>query len=517
MWRGSPRGFDLPPQSGEGHGRGASWGESFWVAMATAATLCAPSPAAGQPVAMSFSAALERSDRVAPALAAAKHSENAARLTEESLSTLNRPIVTVSAQYVEYQKTLSLDLRGPRQDALDSTNSFLNSIPGSVAPAFQAIASDIVGRISQALPGLFAALPSDLSYRFRQDVFRPTIQGILPIYTGGAISAIKRGAEAGTALSEARARSARDLTQVNLIRAYFGQLAAASLEDSTRESLEALDSLLSDAIKLEMGGLIPRARRLEAQVARDAAEREHERAVLAHDSARTDLASLLEVDAVTPTTPLFVQTAPLPPSSEFVGGEENLPQTREADAAKSIARASVDLAKSQQRPQAFAFGEYNANRSNALPVEPDWIVGVGVRYTLISNIGRSRAVAAAREQEAAADEAARGARQTSRSTTLRAWNLVESARSSFVSLDSSLAAATENLRVQQISFREGEGTVTAVTGAEAALAAARTQRVAVAYEYDLALAALLTAAGRLESFPQYLAQANVRIPVSAKP
>ncbi|MDF2493400.1 TolC family protein [Sphingomonas sp.] len=468
-----------------------------------------------QPVAMSFSAALERSDRVAPALAAAKHAQNAARLTEESLSTLNRPIVTVSAQYVEYQKTLSLDLTGPRRDALDSTNSFLNSIPGSVAPEFQAIAADVVGRISQALPGLFSALPSELSYRFRQDVFRPTVQGILPIYTGGAISAIKRGAEAGTALSEARARSARDLTQVNLIRAYFGQLAAASLEDSTRQSLEALDDLLSDAVKLEMAGFIPRARRLEAQVARDAAERQYERAVLAHDSARSDLAGLLEVEGVTPTTSLFVQTAPLPPSSEFLGGEDDLPQTREADAAKAVARAGVDLARSRQRPQAFAFGEYNLNRSNALPVEPDWILGVGVRYTLLSNVGRSQAVAAAREQEAAADETARGARQTSRTATLRAWNLVESARRSFVSLDSSLAAATENLRVQRISFREGEGTVTEVTGAEAALAATRTQRVATAYEYDLALAALLTAAGRLDSFPGYLAAANVRVPILA--
>lgn len=123
-----------------------------------------------------------------PVLSAAKHAQSAARLTEESLSTLNRPIVTVPAQYVEYEKTLSLDLTGPRRDALDSTDSFLDSIPGSVAPEFQAIASDIVGRISQALPGLFAALPSDVSYRFRQSVFRPTVQGILPIYTGGAIA-----------------------------------------------------------------------------------------------------------------------------------------------------------------------------------------------------------------------------------------------------------------------------------------------------------------------------------------
>ncbi|MFZ3483347.1 TolC family protein [Sphingomonas sp. 3-13AW] len=462
---------------------------------------------------MSFDAAVERSNKVAPAVVAARHSENAARLTEKSLSSLNRPIVTVSAQYLEYEKTLSVDLSGPRQETLDQTRAFLDGIPGSVSPQFQEIAADIVGRISEALPGLFAALPSELSYRFRQDSFRPTVQGILPLYTGGAISAIRRGAEAGTALGAARAQSARDLTQVNLIRAYFGQLAAEALVRSTRESLDALDSLLSDAIKLENEGFIPRARRLEAQVARDVAEREYQRAVLAQDSARTDLASLLEVDGVRPTSPLFVVSAPLPPATQFLGGEDDLPQTREANAAGSVAGAAVDLAKARLRPQAFAFGEYNLNRSSALPTEPDWIVGVGVRYTLFSNIGRSQAVAAAREQEAAAQEAARGARQAGRSATLRTWNLVESARRSFLSLDSSIAAATENLRVQRISFREGEGTVTEVTGAQAALAAARTQRVATAYEYDVALAALLTASGRLPTFSEYLAKADIRVAV----
>ncbi len=483
------------------------------AAILSAAAFCAIGAAHAQTVPMSFEEASARSERVAPVTGAARHVANAARLTERSLSTLNRPIVTVSAQYIEYQKTLSIDLAGPRQDALDRTRSYLDAIPGTVQPPFQAIAADIVGRISQALPSLFAPIPSELSYRFRDDAFRPTVQAVLPLYSGGAIPAIKRGARAGTALAESRVRAAQDLTQVNLIRAYFGQIAAEALVVSARESLDALDGLLSDAIKLEREGFIPRARRLEAQVARDAADRQYQRAVLAHDSARTDLASLLEVQGVRPTTRLFVVSAPLPPAEQFLGGENDLPQTQEADAARAVAGATVDLAKARLRPQAFAFGEYNLSRSSALPIEPDWIVGVGVRYTLLSNIGRSQAVNAAREQEAAAQESARGARQSARSATLRAWNLVESARRSFLSLDINMTAAVENLRVQRLSFREGEGTVTLVTGAEAALATARTQRIAAAYEYDLALAGLLTAAGRLDTFPDYLERADIRLPL----
>ena len=53
--------------------------------------------------------------------------------------------------------------------------------------------------------------------------------------------------------------------------------------------------------------------------------------------------------------------------------------------------------------------------------------------------------------------------------------------------------------------------MTAVLGAEAALAAARAQKAATAYEYDLALAGLLAASGQLDSFSDHLARADIRL------
>jgi outer membrane protein TolC len=65
--------------------------------------------------------------------------------------------------------------------------------------------------------------------------------------------------------------------------------------------------------------------------------------------------------------------------------------------------------------------------------------------------------------------------------------------------------------VRRVSFAEGESTLTAVLGAEAALSAARTQRIATAYEYDLALAGLLAASGRLDRLDDAIATADVRL------
>lgn len=466
---------------------------------------------------MSLNAAMQRLERTSPALDGADHAVTAARETQAALSTLNRPIISVSAQYLEYQKTLSVDLTGSKQAALDSTQDYLGTLPSTLPPAFQEIAGVITGRIAQALPSLFSSLPDSLSYRYRDQVFRPTVQAVMPLYTGGAISAIKEAGAAGTDLAEARAAQTGDLARLNLIRVYFGQITAASLLLSARQSRDALDKLLDDAGKLEAEGLLPRARTLEAQVARDSAERVFQRALIADDIARDDLARLLEVEGVTPSSPLFILSAPLLPATTFLDGENRLPQTLEADAAGRVARAGVSLAKSRYLPQAYAFGEYNLNRDNALPTEPDWVVGVGVRFTLLSNIDRAHSLAAARASAAAAEDKAREARKTAASAILRAWDLVESARRSFLLLDSSIAATEENLRVQRVSFSEGEGTVTQVLGAEAALFAARAQRAATAYEYDLALAALLVSSGRLDDFPGYLAKADIRLPLHAVP
>lgn len=473
-----------------------------------AIALAAPSSVQAQ-TALSFDAASAQLERSSHTISAADHGVDAARATADAVRTLHRPIVTATAQYIEYQKTLSVDLRGVKTDALSNAQDVVTGIPSTIPPGFQEIAGEITGRLSQALPGLFDAIPDRLSYQFRDSVFRPTVQAALPIYTGGAIPAIQRAAAGGVAMAEGRRAQAVDLARINLIRAYFGQQAAAGLFGSAKRSREALDRLLYDTRKLEAAGVIPHARTLEVQVARDTTDRAYQRAELSYATARDELGRLLDSDGgVIPTTALFVQTRTVGPVSAFLGNEGQVPEARSADAGRQVADAGVMLARSRRLPQAYALGEYNFNRSNALPTEPDWVVGVGLRYTILSNIDRKRSEDAARAQSAAAADLSAEARRVATTTTVRAYNLVETARRSFVLLDSSILAARENLRVQNVSFREGEGTVTEVIAAQAAVDAAEAQQVSVAYEYVLSLAGLLASSNRLDEFSTYAARAD---------
>jgi outer membrane protein TolC len=508
--RGSLRTPDAD-ETREGRKSHAAKAARRWCAAITLGTLAA-APGSAQTVPLTFQAASNRLNQSSATLSSADHAVAAAREMAEATRTLHRPLITASAQLLEYQKTLGVDLSGAKANTLGATQDFLSALPGSLPPAFQQIAGEVVGRIDRALPGLFDLIPDSLSYRYRDTVFRPTVQGALPIYTGGAIPAIQRGAKAGVSLAEARRMQARDLAQVNLVRVYFGQLAARSLRVSAGETRDALSSLYDDTVKLQTAGALPYANALEAQVARDTAERGLQRAILADAAARQDLADALDLDTVQqPVTPLFVSSRPLPPADTFMGREAESATSRQADAQRDVASAAVGLAKSRYRPQVFGFAEYNGNKGDALPTEPDWIVGVGARITLMSGLDRGHTLAAARAGEAAAIDAGRASRKETRAAIRRAWDLVEGARRSFLLLDSSIQAANENLRVQRIALREGEGTVTRVAGAEAALAAARTQRIATAYEYDLALAGLLVVTGRMDEFGDHMNRADIRI------
>lgn len=437
---------------------------------------------------------------------AAGYGVEAAEAQAQVAAGLNRPTVSLDAQLIRYRKTFDLSL----SDALDRAQSDLGAaIPGLISdlPGVPGDVLNAVGqRLEAALPEIFAALPHDIRLQVDDTTFRPTVTALQPIYTGGAIPALRRAAAANVDLAEARRQEALNLESVNLARAYFGQVLAAEALKIALETRDGFDLHLHNARRMEEEGMLSRAQTLQVEVARDAAQRQVNRAELEHENAVASLARVAGVEAgVTPTTPLFVNRDPVGPASVFLdsAGQSNS-RIVQAQAGRDLAEAGADLAASRMKPSVYAFGTYNMNPDDALPTEPDWAFGLGARYTLMSSLDRRRMLGAARAQASAAGEVERQARDDARLLVTRAYNQVELARRQFLTMDSSLEAARENLRVQEVGFREGEATAASVIDARNLLGTARLQRAAAAYEYDLSLSALLAAAGSDQTLNDYL-------------
>jgi outer membrane protein TolC len=209
---------------------------------------------------------------------AADYGVDAAEAQAQVAAGLNRPTVSLDAQLIRYRKTFDLSLG----DTLDRAQADLGAaIPGLIS-ALPGVPSDVLEQVGQrleaALPEIFAALPQDIRLQVDDTVFRPTVTALQPIYTGGAIPALRRAAAANVDLAQGRREEAMSLEGVNLARTYFGQVLAAEALKIARDTRDGLDLHLHNAQRLEEEGMLSHAQTLQVEVARDAAQRQVNRA-----------------------------------------------------------------------------------------------------------------------------------------------------------------------------------------------------------------------------------------------
>lgn len=450
-------------------------------ALSLLCTLSCASPILAQPpepLALDYGAAQDRLLQRSDAIEASDANLRSKEAQEGATRTLGRPDVDVEAQLLEYQKTLYLPL-------------------GSLAPVAESF-----------------GIRDPLRFRQERTSTRPIVTATLPFYAGGQISGTQAGARAQVAQAKADRDIAVETALVQLVQAYYGQQLAERALGIRRDVLDGLNRHVADAEKLEQARFISRAQRLQAEVARDDAAREYEKAISDLATANAALAGMLRAPAgVHPISPLGVNSRPLEPLDTFKAAALDAhPQLARLKALEDQAQAGVTIQQSKLRPTIYGFGQYNFDRRNSLLTDPDWSVGVGLKYKLMSGAGRRQQVDAARETVAQAEAGLREARTQLEIGVTKAWGEAEAARKRFLLLDSALASAEENLRLQTLSYREQQATSLDVIDAQLGLGRARIQRAQAANDYVQALAQLLSMSGQMSRMPDYLARADKVIP-----
>ncbi|WP_295557721.1 TolC family protein [uncultured Stenotrophomonas sp.] len=446
------------------------------VALALAACLpfAAPAQSTADAPALDWEQARQRLEQVSDALAAADAAVRNKQDLQDATRLLRLPEITGEVRRLQFQKTLTLPL-------------------GSLAPVAEAFGID-----------------SPLSFTERDWRTRPVVTAVLPLYTGGVIPAAQRAASAAHEQASAEREAQRQSLTVQLAQAYFGQRLAEQAVDVRRDVRDGLNRHLSDAEKLEREGFATRAQRLQATVARDKAEREYQKTVNDLATLKAALSTLLRSGGeVQPVSPLFVQRVPLEPVASFERtAQARQPQIARLRAMVAQAEQGVRVQQAKLKPQIFAFGQYDFRRRDEMLTDPDWAFGIGLKYTFLSPNSRPAQISAARAQQ---DQAEAGLREAENQVALgvrKAWNELETARQQYVLLDSSIAQAQENLRLQELAFREGQATSLDVIDARLGLGGARVERAQAAYQYDIALAQLLEVSGQMDRFEEFRRRAD---------
>ncbi|ACA88646.1 TolC family protein [Shewanella woodyi] len=430
---------------------------------------------------MTFNAAWQQLLTVSDKLQAESQEVIRAQAEQQAGEDLGMPSLDISGSYTHLEKPIELDLR--------DLNPLASLDPSSLPPA---------------LGGALASIPSSLFVTpfTEQDIFRASLQAMWPIYTGGKITAAQGIHEAQVAEKEQQLQLVtRDLFNL-LVDRYYAVSVTEMLMQTQGQLVASLTEHVDHALKLEEQGQIAKVERLNAQVALEnarvsagSAKRQHEMAVIA-------LSRMLHQQSVTTASELFMLSSQpsLPRLSQLTMTQH--PALRLLEAKEEQASGLIEVEKGRYKPTVFLYGNYTLYEDDSLfsKVEPDWMVGLGVKVPLLSRDGRSGKVEAAKS---ALLQARYTKAQTQQDLSLlldQSYRQLQQAQEEVVALNTSLSLAEENLRLREIAFNQGLSTSIDRVDAELKLSAVKTQQLGAKYRYVQSYARLMAISGQLDDF-----------------
>jgi len=455
---------------------------------ALAQTAPASVPAAAQ--SLSFDAAWQQVKGGSERLLAARAAVQSKTLQGEGLQGLDGPTVTVAGASYAYSATVDLNL--------DPVNQRLAQL-GQALPI----------SLAKLLPPPSAIqLPQNYNYTSNTSDTRAWLSAMWPLYVGGATDATRAfvAAQAGEAQADEQRTEHELMTQ--LVQRYFGsQLAAkaAQLREAAYQNVAEHDRAVE---KMLTAGVVSRVERLQARAATEEARRNAQKARDDADLSTIALARTVRaVASVAPDSPLFVSTTPVQPLAYFTEAALlHHPGLAKVAAKKTQAEQLHAGEQALRKPQLFAFAQHQIATEH-----PDWVAGLGVRWTLFDALDRDKLASASLQQIAQAEHSDAQARSDIALLIERNWRLLEQARRQFISLQPGVDVAQEVLRLRVAGLREGTSTTMDLMDAETSVVKVQTERAQAAYDYVVALANLLEGCGLSEQFATYMARADVKV------
>lgn len=336
-------------------------------------------------------------------------------------------------------------------------------------------------------------------FKYDKTGIRSQVQLLWPLYTGGRTQAAQQQSKARVTEAQAEQQVLQlELTR-HLLELYFGSQLTRQVVEVRAQALQALEQHLHKATRYEQEGLINQLNKMQAEVAYAQTRRELLKAESQHQDTQAALANLLQLpEPACLSTPLPIPK-PLPHSAAWFvqQGQQQNPVFAQLLAKNQQLSQQLKMEQGKRLPEIFLVGEYDLNRSATPLVEPDWSVGLGIRYHFTTPINRSSAVRVVRHRQQQLELLTAQAKADIQLAIEHSFRAVQTALSQFELLQADLDLAQTHATLQQRAFEEGTSTSLDVTDARLKQAAAEVENLQAAYEYLTALAQLSQYSGQL--------------------
>ncbi len=426
--------------------------------------------------------------------------QQSAQLQAQAMKGLGLPRVDLNVRAYAFHNELDVPLGALKNNLEQTLSNGINDKIDETLPSD--LADPLKESIQQPIRDGVGLIPDSSQVVLDDQVIRPTVSVMMPIYTGGLTSSAKEIANIQAQRSELNTEQQQDIQRFELIQAYFNAQLQKKLLDSSRFNLQAMQQHYDNALKMEKQGFISKGQRMQFEVAKNNAQRGYQNTEANLRSSLFKLNNLMQSSDITDlSTPLFINqqnNQNLMALLKTYQDQSSLIRKMQMDT--QLANANVKAQSAAKKPNVFAFGEYSLDNKQ------NWIVGVAARYNLFSGIDKNKTVQAAELQRYATELMTERTKQEVESVIYTSFNEAGSAQQSHLLLAQNVNAAQENLRIQQLSFKEDMGTATQVIDAQNSLNALQSEMALNAYKYVMSLATLLQSHGSINQFQSYVNQ-----------
>jgi outer membrane protein TolC len=330
---------------------------------------------------------------------------------------------------------------------------------------------------------------------------------VMPLFTGGKINAANKAAIIKFEESEIETiQKSYELTG-ELVERYFGLILANQAMKVRQEVKNGMQKHFDDAEKLAQQGMIARVEVLNAKVYYADADRElkkSERQVEIVNEAVLNTVAEAGGTKINPLSELFFIEKIEPLDFYKQKALENSPLLGQVNKKKELAHQGVKAEQSAYLPTIAATGTFDLANKDLSPYLPDYIVGVGLQWSIFDGNTRSRKVKGAKYLEMQAEDFYAKSESDIHSAITKYYQELHMYLEQINELNAAMDFTTEYSRAREKAFSEGMATTTQVSDANLAVARAKIERLQAIYAWDVSLSKLLYYSGLSDHFVGYM-------------
>jgi outer membrane protein TolC len=328
-----------------------------------------------------------------------------------------------------------------------------------------------------------------------------SLQASVDLFTGFRRGAQTRAARAGQTAAEASLVDARFQQALATTNQFFDALAAAQLVRVREASVRRAEEQLKVSVNKLRAGSATRSDTLRSRVTLGSANLDLTRARSDLATAQAGLARLVGESGLLEAaddSAFYRVEAPLDTAAIRAEAEAQSPLVRSSIAEADAARAGLSAAKSEYWPSLnlSAGTSWNASRTNDYDLLNQRQLTLGLRWNLFDRFDRELQIAQQSAGLDLADATAADAKRQVGSELTASLAQLDAARIQIDITQTSVVAATEDLRVQQERYRLGASTIVDVLTSQEALNQAEVDVVVARFDYLRAKAQIEALIGR---------------------